>query len=158
MSTPATDYRDTQYEDTGLGRTPLRQPRLTAREGDSVPGLLRRLADEATTLFAQELALLKSEMTSSINDTKTGIVSVASGGAVMFLGAIFLLLSAVYGLSNVVEPWLAALIVGGVVTLIGVIMLMTGKKKIEPAALRPRHTEAALRKDADMVKGATQHG
>jgi len=162
MSTAATDrsaeHRDTDYGETGLGRTPLRQARLSARDSETVPGLLRRLADEATTLLAQELALLKSEMTSAMQDMRAGIVSVATGGAVTFLGAIFLLLSAVYGLSNVVEPWLAALIVGGAVTLIGVIMLLAGKKKIEPAALRPRHTEAALRKDADMVKGATQHG
>jgi hypothetical protein len=163
MSTPAGDLRDTTYSETttettygetGLGRTP-RRGRIATREIESVPGLLRRLADEVTTLFAQELALLKSETTTAVNDVKTGIVSVATGGAVAFLGAIFLLLAAVYGLSEVVQPWLAALIVGGVVTLIGLIMLMTGKKKVEPSALRPRHTEAALRKDANMIKGAT---
>ena len=79
------------------------------------------------------------------------------GGAVAFMGAFFLLLAAVYGLSNVVEPWLAALIVGGVVTLVGIIMLATGKRKLEPDALAPRRTAAALRKDTQMIKGATQH-
>lgn len=163
MSTPAPDlrdtsYRETSYQDAGLGRPPLRSARLAAREAETVPSLLRRLADEVTTLFAQELALLKSETTSSVNDVKTGLVSVAAGGLVTLLGAIFLLLAAVYGLSEVVQPWLAALIVGGAVTLIGLIMLLTGKKKVEPAALRPRHTESALRKDANMIKGEMQHG
>jgi hypothetical protein len=73
------------------------------------------------------------------------------------MGAFFLLLAAVYGLSNVVEPWLAALIVGGVVTLIGVIMLASGRRKLEPAAVAPRRTAAALRKDTEMIKGVSQH-
>ena len=148
MSTRATDYND-----TGLGRTPLNDGRFATRDFETIPGLLRRLADEVTTLFAKELALAKAETTAAIGDVKAGIVSVASGGAVTFLGVLFLLLSAVYGLSIVVDPWLAALIVGGVVTLIGVIMLATGKKKLEPEAFRPRHTEASLRKDRDMIKG-----
>ena len=151
MSAGATDYNA-----TGLGRTPLRDGRFASRDSETVPSLLRRLADEVTTLFAKELALAKAETTQAIGDVKTGIVSVASGGAVTFLGVLFLLLSAVYGLSNVVEPWLAALIVGGVVTLIGVIMLMTGKKKLEPDAFQPRHTQASLRKDRDMIKGVAQ--
>lgn len=150
-----TTYGETTYGESGLGRA---TSRLAAREAESVPGLLRRLADEVSTLFAQELALLKSETTSAMHDVRSGIMSVATGGAITFLGAIFLLLAAVYGLSNVVEPWLAALIVGGVVTLIGLIMLLTGKKKVEPAAFRPRHTEASLRKDANMVRGEMQHG
>jgi hypothetical protein len=150
MSTRATDYND-----TGLGRTPLRDGRFASRELETVPSLVRRLAAEVTTLFAKELALAKAETAQSLTEVKTGIVRVASGGAVMFLGVLFLLLSAVYGLSRVVEPWLAALIVGGVVTLIGVIMLVTGKKKLEPDALPPRHVQASLRKDRDMIKGVT---
>jgi hypothetical protein len=127
------------------------------REYESTPSLLRRLAGDVSTLFAQELALLKAETTRSIADLKAATVSIAMGGAVAFMGAFFLLLAAVYGLSNVVDPWLAALIVGGVVTLIGVIMLATGRRKLEPAAVAPRRTAASLRKDTEMLKGVSQH-
>jgi putative superfamily III holin-X len=130
---------------------------VEARDYESTPSLLRRLVDDVGLLFAQELALLKAEMASSIGDLKAATVSIAVGGAVAFVGVIFLLLSAVYGLSNVVEPWLAALIVGGVVTLIGIIMLATGRRKLEPSAVAPRRTAEALRKDTQMIKGVTQH-
>ena len=112
-----------------------------------------RLVDDVGTLFAQELALFKAETTKSIGDMKAAMVSIAVGGAVAFVGVIFLLLAAVYGLSNVVQPWLAALIVGGVVTLIGVIMLATGRSKLEPSAVAPRRTARSLRKDTEMIKG-----
>ena len=128
-----------------------------ARDYESTPSLLRRLVDDVGMLFAQELALLKAETVRSIGDLKAATVGIAIGGAVAFMGAFFLLLAAVYGLSNAVEPWLAALIVGGFVTLIGVVMLAMGRRKLEPEAIAPRRTAAALRKDAEMIKGVAQH-
>jgi ABC-type long-subunit fatty acid transport system fused permease/ATPase subunit len=131
---------------------------VDARDSESTPSLLRRLVDDVQMLFAQELALLKAETVKSIGDLKAATVSIAIGGAVAFIGIVFLLLAAVYGLSNVVQPWLAALIVGGMVTLIGVIMLATGSRKLDPSAFAPRRTAAALRKDTEMIKGVSQHG
>lgn len=150
MSTTTSDFRSRR----GTGGFESRSP-----EYDSTPGLLRRLLDDAGTLFAQEVALLKAETTEAIGDLKAATAGIAMGGAVTFLGILFLLLSAVYGLSNVVEPWLAALIVGGVVTLIGAIMLATGRRKLEPRAIAPRRTAASIRKDTQMIKGVSrEHG
>ena len=147
MSTTIRDLRSRERD--GLRSAEVRD--------ESTPNLLHRLVNDIGMLFAQELALLKSETARSIGDLKTATVSIAAGGAVAFMGAFFLLLAAVYGLSNVVEPWLAALIVGGAVTLIGVVMLLTGRRKLEPTAIAPRRTAAALRKDKEMIKGVSQH-
>jgi len=148
MSSEARDFRSRERG----GMRPVE-----ARDYESTTSLLRRLVDDVSMLFAQELSLLKAETTRSIGDLKAATVGIAMGGAVLFLGAIFLLLAAVYGLSNVVEPWLAALIVGGVVALVGIIMLATGRRKLEPAEMAPRRTAAALRKDTEMIKGVSQH-
>jgi len=148
MSSTTTDFRRRD-------RSGFRS--VEARDYESTPSLLRRLADDVGMLLAHEVALLKAETAKSIGDLKASTASIAVGGAVAFLGGFFLLLAAVYGLSNVVEPWLAALIVGGVVTLIGLIMLAAGRRKLEPAAVAPRRTAAALRKDAEMIKGVSQH-
>lgn len=145
MSTTTRDFRS-------------RERSGAAPEYESTPSLLRRLVDDVGALFAQELALFKAETTQAIGDLKAATVGMAMGGAVAFMGAFFLLLAAVYGLSNVVEPWLAALIVGAIVTLIGLVMLASGRRKLEPAAIAPRRTAAALRKDTQMIKGVTQHG
>jgi hypothetical protein len=148
MSTKASD----------LGARERSGPRdIEARDYESTPSLLRRLISDFTTLFAQELALLKAETTESIGDLKAATVRIATGGAVTFMGIFFLLLAAVYGLSTVVASWLAALIVGGAVTLIGVLMLATGRRKLEPAAVAPHRTAEALRKDTQMIKGVAKH-
>jgi Putative Actinobacterial Holin-X, holin superfamily III len=146
MSTSTSDFRERAGQRTA-----------DARDYDSTPSLLRRLMDDVGRLFAQELALLKSETTRSIGDMKAATISMAMGGAVLFIGLIFLALAAVYGLSNVVDPWLAALIVGGGITLVGVIMLTAGRSKFKPNAIAPRRTAEALRKDTEMVKGVSQH-
>jgi uncharacterized membrane protein YqjE len=122
------------------------------RDETRVTTLIRRLADEVTTLFTKELALLKVETTSAINDTRAGIASLAAGGAVLYAGFLFLLTAAVLGLAEVMEPWLAALIVGAVVAIIGAIMLSSGKKKLAPSAFNPTHTRSSLEKDRDMIK------
>jgi hypothetical protein len=129
---------------------------IEARDYESTPSLLRRLVDDIGMLFAQEVELLKAETSRSIGGMKAATMSIAMGGAVLFLGLLFLLLAAVYGLSNVVDPWLAALIVGGVVTVIGAIMLAAGRSKLEPASMAPRRTVASLRKDTQMIKGVSQ--
>jgi hypothetical protein len=147
MSTTASDIGP-------RGRSGARN--IEATDYESTPSLLRRLVTDVTTLFAQELRLLKAETGASIADLKAATIGIAMGGAVTFMGVFFLLLAAVYGLSNVVDPWLAALIVGSVVTLIGVIMLATGRGKLEPAGVGHR-TAAALRKDTQMIKGVTRH-
>ena len=148
MSTETTDFR---RRERGWPRD------LQARDLESTPSLLRRLVDDVGMLVGQEVALLKAETSRSIAELKTAAAGIAMGGAVAFMGAFFLLLAAVYGLSNVVEPWLAALIVGGVVTLIGVVMLASGRRKLEPSTMAPRRTAASLRKDTEMINGVSQH-
>src|SRR5690606_40799388 len=70
----------------------------------------------------------------------------------------FLLLSAVYALSLVVQPWLAALIVGGVVSLVGIVLLLKAKKSLDPKAMVPERTIESLRRDQEMVKRSGSEG
>lgn len=118
----------------------------------SVPGLIRSLADDVTRLFSQEIALAKAELSTAARDIKSGVLSLAIGLGVLFAGFGILLLAAVFGLSLVVEAWLAALIVGGVVCLIGIVLLLKAKKSLDPHAMVPSRTIASLRRDEAMVR------
>jgi hypothetical protein len=121
----------------------------------SVPTLLRSLAGDATALTRKEVALARTEVRESISDLKTGIVSSAAGGGVMFAGLLFLMLSATMALATMMEAWLAALLVGGAVTLFGVILVLTGKKKLEADNLRPDRTAKSMKKDQEMMHRRT---
>ncbi|HEX5421552.1 MAG TPA: phage holin family protein [Gammaproteobacteria bacterium] len=114
--------------------------------------LIRRLADEVTTLFSKELALLRAELMDALNDTRAGIAALAVGGAVIFAGFLYLLAAAMFALSLVLPGWAAALIVGGVVTMIGLFLLLAGRSKLEPSAFYPERTRASLEKDRNMME------
>ena len=122
----------------------------------SVTRLVKDLATDITALFTKEVALAKSEVTHSLHEAKAGAVGVATGGSVLYAGFLFLLLAAVAGLATVVELWLAALIVGGVVAIIGFVMVQTAKKKLQPSSFTPEHTLNSLHKDRTAIKGATR--
>lgn len=123
---------------------------------ESVPGLVRKLANELSTLFRQELALAKSEMTHAVSDVKTGVSSVAIGGGVLYAGILFLLGGIMLLLAYWVVLPVAALIVGAVVTIVGAIMLRSGTKKMSTDSLTPDRTVDSVRKDSEMAKRKMQ--
>jgi hypothetical protein len=146
---------------TPLNRTsqsggPLGSPPGYANEQDaSIGSLLKQLARELPLLFTKELALAKAEARASITAAKAGVAAVSAGGAVMLAGLIILLMAAVYGLSNVVAPWLAALIIGVAALIVGWAMVTAGKKQFDADALKPDHTIHSLRKDKDALSRRT---
>ena len=127
-----------------------------ASDRQSAIGLLRRLIDEFATLFRKEIALAKAEVAQGFTQVKAGAISMASGGAVLFAGVLVLLAAAVLGLSNVMPDWLAALIVGAVVSIIGLVMINSGKNKLDPSVLKPERTQHALQQDKQMVERRMQ--
>ena len=118
----------------------------------SVVGLIRQLSREVPALFTKELALAKAELQESLTTLKAGIAGVAGGAIVLLAGFIILLMSAVYGLSIIMAPWLAALIVGVVVMIVGFVMLQSAKKQFEPSNLKPDRTLDALNKDQEALR------
>jgi hypothetical protein len=123
-----------------------------AREHESAVSLLRRLLNEFSILFRKEIALAKAEASEALSQAKTGAISMASGGAVLFGGFLVLLAAAVLGLAHVVAYWLAALIVGAIVTVVGYVMIQSGKSKLDPEVLKLDRTQQALREDKEMVE------
>lgn len=118
----------------------------------SVTGLIKSLADDVTHLFSQEIALAKTEVRSAIKDIKAGVLSLAIGLGILFAGFIVLLGAAVAALALIMETWLAALIVGGVVCIIGLILLMKAKNALDPESMVPNRTIDSLKKDEAMVR------
>lgn len=123
-------------------------------EGSSIGSLFSSLAREVTTLVRNETELAKVEMSEKANQAMGGIGSMAAAGAVLMSGFLVLLAAAVFGLNEVLPPettpWLSALIVGGVVVLIGLIMLQSGRKKLKSQNLMPTRTMASLRRDKEV--------
>ena len=136
---------------TQFSRVPSEAPRSTDLESESIPTMLRRLTDELVTLFRQEMALARAEISRSVTSFIAGAASLATGGVVLFAGFLVLLAAAVLGLATVMRPWLAALIVGVVAGIIGYLMVRAGRKALDPDRLKPARTAQSLRRDKDVL-------
>lgn len=125
------------------------------RDEASLGSLVKELAHEVPSLLSKELALAKREARESLHATKVGAAAVAMGGAVAGSGFLVVLLAVVYALSNVIAPWLAALIVGGITLAIGLVMVESGKKKFQADSLKPDRTLDSLHKDKTALEERT---
>lgn len=121
------------------------------RESQSAFGLLRRLTDELSRLLRQELALAVAEISRSMRVMLGAAASVAVGGAVLFMGLLAMLAAAVLGLATVLHPWLAALLIGATVAVVGIVLVLLGIRSLDPANLKPARTTESLRRDKDVL-------
>lgn len=136
----------------GEGRFAPEIDTLRPSRGRPVSTLISEFAHETGTLFSQEIALLKAELQEKLGRLGKGAGALAAGGLIAFSGWLVLLAAAVLGLSHVVAPWLAALIVGLVVLAIGGGLLLFGKSRVNTDALVPQRTLNSLREDQAWIR------
>jgi hypothetical protein len=122
--------------------------------------LFSDLTREIGDLVRQEIALGRAEISEKMSTIQPAIISVAIGGAVALAG-LFLILLAVVGAVAVLlppelAPWLAPLIVGAIVALIGYMMIKSGTSKLQLKNMVPHRTVDSLMRDKNVVKETMQ--
>lgn len=119
----------------------------------SVGELLRDLANDVSALVRQEMALARTEAQTKLNQTITAVMAMVAGALIAFAALIILLDALVYGLTEAgLERWLAALIVGVVVAVIGFILVRKGQNDLSASRLMPERTAENVRKDVNLVR------
>lgn len=117
----------------------------------SLPTLLSDLSRETIELVRQEIALGRAEISEKISTAERGLVAIAIGAAILLAGIFILLQAVVNGVAMIlppeVAPWLAPLIVGIVIAVIGYIMVKSGSSRLQPDNLMPQRTMDSLRRD-----------
>lgn len=122
----------------------------------SLLSLFSDLWRETTTLVHEEAELAKAELSEKVSQVTTGAGEIAAGGAILFAGFIVLLFAAVGALQLMIQSehaiWIAPLVVGLVVMIIGYIALSRGKKQMQAESLAPQRTLESLKRDARLAK------
>jgi hypothetical protein len=136
---------------------PEREYRPAHQEGRPLLGLFGDLWRETTTLVREEAELAKAELSEKMSQVTTGAGEIAAGGAILFAGFIVLLFALVNALAMFLPPdhaaWLAPLIIGLLVMIVGYIALSKGRKHFKAETLKPSRTMDSLRRDTELVKG-----
>jgi hypothetical protein len=130
----------------------------TRHEADGKPllGLFSDLWRETSTLVHDEAELAKAELSEKVSQIGTGAAEMAVAGGVLFAGFLVLLFAAVGALGLMIDSphaaWIAPLIVGAVVMLVGYVLLKRGQHQVKPETLAPVKTLQALRDDARLAR------
>jgi hypothetical protein len=104
---------------------------------------------DISSIMRSELALAKAEMRADAKKAGLGAGMFAAAGTLVFLALILLLISAAYGLVAAgLAPWAAFLIVAGVLLVIGVILVLAGKRSIDSLQGKP---ERAIKSTQDTI-------
>jgi hypothetical protein len=119
-------------------------------------GLFSDLWRESATLLRDEAALAKAELSEKVSQVGSGIAALAAAGAVLFAGFLLVLLAVVglvaLALPEEQAPWLAPLIVGIAVLVVGWFLLSAGRNKLQAEKLKPSHSMRSVRHDAQVIK------
>jgi hypothetical protein len=98
------------------------------------------------------VALFKAELMEKLGLVGRGVGAIAVGAMIAFSGWLALVAAAILGLAIVLAPWLAALIVGLVLVMVGAGLLYFGKSRLDADALAMRRTLGSLREDEAWVR------
>ncbi len=130
------------------------------KDARSIKHLLNELAEETTDLVRQEAALARAETNEKIQQASRAMKMLVVGGAIIVAGLFYLLDAVVYGLARVLPEeyrlWLAALIVGLTVLIIGAILVKSASTKLKPDHLKPERSTHSIQRDIKLARGHMQ--
>ncbi len=117
-----------------------------------VGSLLTSLIDDTRLLFRQEVALFKAELVQKLKTTAINSVAIVVGGILALIGMFWLLAALVFGLATVWPAWLAALVVGLGIVILGLIFVLIGIRTLSQMSAAPERTVRTMESNIEMVK------
>jgi len=121
-----------------------------------VSEIVSELWENAEKLARQELELAIAELDRKVDSVKKDVVAAAIGGAVLYAGVLALVAAVILLLSKAIDPWLAAMIVGAVVSGVGFAFIQKGKKDLKSENLVPEQTARSVQRTANTFKEAVK--
>ncbi len=117
--------------------------------------LVSDASKDLSSIVRSEVALAKAEVKRDVTAAAVGAAMFVVAGVFAFLALILLLIAAAYGLVAAgLSPWLAFLIVGGALLLVGVLLVLFGKWRL--GKIKP--PERTIRTTKETVAALKQRG
>ena len=118
----------------------------------TVPELLGNIVDNIQQIIRSEFRLAKAELQEKASRASKPATTLGAGFLLGLYGLGFLLLAAVYALSTIMGAGLAALIVGGVLALVSIVLVTSSAKKLKALNPAPEKTIQTLQENLRWAK------
>jgi uncharacterized membrane protein YqjE len=122
-------------------------------EDRSVGELVQALTQQTSALVRHEMRLAQVELQEKGKRMGMGAGMFGGAGLVALYGVGALIAAAIIGLGTVLEPWIAAVILGVVLLAVAGILALTGKKQVDRGTPPlPEQAIESTKRDVDEVK------
>jgi len=118
----------------------------------TVPELLGNIVDNIQQIIRSEFRLAKAELQEKASRASKPATTLGAGFLLGLYGLGFLLLAAVYALSTIMGAGLAALIVGGVLALVSIVLVNSSANKLKALNPAPEKTIQTLQENLQWAK------
>ena len=129
-----------------------RTPTQVGRE-PTLGELFTELSSDFSLLVRQEVQLARAETTETVKDAVRSSITMAAGGFVAYAGFLAILAGITIGVARLLDNWwVAALAVGAIVLVIGLILIFSGRAALSNLSITPEKTIQTLEDDAEWAK------
>ena len=120
-----------------------------------VSGILR----DATEIISKEVTAARLEMREELAKAKSTALLMGLGAAALIVGSILLSLTLVYLLQEFsgLDLWICYGIVGGVISVVGLIVLLMGKQRAAATNLVPTDSIEKAKEDARWITRSVKY-
>ncbi len=102
--------------------------------------IVRDVMGDFQEIVRSEVRLAKTEVREEAGKAANAAKMAAAGGLLALYALGLLLLSLVWALQLEMSAWASALLVGGVLAVISVVMLNVGRKRMKTVSIKPERT------------------
>ena len=128
----------------------------THSDDRSIREILHDIVNNVNDIVKSEIRLATTEVRENAKSLAKAGIWIGVAAVLALYAAGFILLSAVYGLQEVVPARLAALLVGVGVGIVAAILYLMGRKKLAQTSLTPDKTIQSLEDNVTWVKKQTK--
>src|ERR1700730_3895665 len=118
----------------------------------TAPEVLQDIVGNIQEIIRSEFCLAKIEIKEEVSKASRPAETLGAGIVLSFYALGFILLAVVYALSIVMAAWLAALLVGVLLTVLGIALISSGGKKLKQVNVIPEKTAASFKENMQWAK------
>lgn len=122
----------------------------------SLGELVGEIGEDLSKLFRQEIELAKTEIREEAGKAGKAAGMLGGAGFAGTMAAVLLSLALVFALANVMDAGWAALIVGVLWAIAGVVLYSAGRTRMRQVSPKPQETIETLKEDAQWARNLTR--
>src|SRR5687768_5677379 len=137
----------------GLARCPIGGPMAEVTYQESIGGLVKGILGDLRQLIRDEVALARVEIREQASRAKLAASALGAGAAALVFGVIFLLVAIAMGTADLLDwpLWAGFLAVALLLSLVGLVMLSTGRRRLRSVHPVPEQTVQTIKENSEWI-------